>query len=190
MKPARCYIDFETYCEISLSKCGLFRYVTDSTFDINCMAFCFDGGKPEIWMPKENSVDFKKKGVTVHRSDTIPEHFKEFVDNGGILVAHNAMFERIVMELSFRANDYGFPMDIPLDQWLCTQAKCAVAGLPKKLEQACKALKTKTQKDMKGHNDMLRLASPSPYTKSRCWAHEGKYKEKYLNMYNYCVDDV
>lgn len=55
-------IDIETYCEADIKKCGLYRYVSDPSFEILLIAWATDegsgrgqrlwrneAGRPRIW---------------------------------------------------------------------------------------------------------------------------------------------
>lgn len=79
---------------------------------------------------------------------------------GGIVVAHNAMFERTAWR-TFKARlglDH-WP-DLPPEQQECTLARAAAKNLPMALEQLGIVLGLRQQKDMEGHAVMLKMAKP------------------------------
>lgn len=79
---------------------------------------------------------------------------------GGIVVAHNAMFERIAWR-TFKARLHldRWP-DLPASQQECTLARAAAKNLPMGLEDLGTVLSLKQQKDMDGHRVMLKMAKP------------------------------
>lgn len=186
MMPDRCHIDFETYSDLILKDVGVYRYVEHKSFDINCMAYCFDDGPVKLWIPDSNFVptDLMDLEGYVEITPVIPFALRRHIERGGEVAAHNAMFERVVSR-SARGRSYGFP-PTRISQWVCTEAKCAVAGLPRGLGDACKVVDTPNKKDEVGRFDMLRLAKP--YKSKRIMAKDEP--DRYLNMYRYCIDDV
>lgn len=69
-------IDIETYCEADIKKCGLYRYVSDPSFEILLIAWATDGGEGfgETKLadlasgdpfPQELLDDFKDSNVTL-----------------------------------------------------------------------------------------------------------------------------
>ena len=75
------YIDFETrsYCDLTAS--GSWRYAQDPTTEILCMAYAFSDTEPKLVIGSE-----------------LPDIVALHIDMGGIVEAHNAMFERALWE--------------------------------------------------------------------------------------------
>jgi DNA polymerase family A len=71
--------------------------------------------------------------------------------------AWNAAFERTIWNAIMVKG--GMPV-LPLEQFHCTMATAANAGLPMALDDAAAALATEHQKDKWGHSNMLRMARP------------------------------
>ena len=53
------YLDFETYSEADIKKCGAWRYSIDKTTEILCMAFAINDEQVELWTP-QNYCNLKK----------------------------------------------------------------------------------------------------------------------------------
>ena len=79
------------------------------------------------------------------------------VSAGAQIHAWNATFERTVWNAIMTKG--GLPV-LPLEQFHCTMAAAANAGLPMSLDDAAGALATAHQKDKWGHSNMLRMARP------------------------------
>jgi DNA polymerase bacteriophage-type len=107
---------------------------------------------------------------------------------GGIVVAHNAMFERISWRtFKARLNLDHWP-NLPAEQQECTLARAAAKSLPMSLEQLSEVLALKQRKDMAGHAVMLKMAKPK-ITKdgSMVWNDDPVLWDR--NM-QYCGQDV
>jgi DNA polymerase len=122
----RVHIDLETRSSIDINS-GVDKYISAPDFKILLISYAIDNGpvvthdlytqiKP---IPQEIIVLLKDSRVTK--------------------VAHNAVFEYMCFQ-----NELGFKLD--LEAWECTMVRTLVAGLPPKLEQACKALNLEQQK--------------------------------------------
>ncbi len=135
------YIDFETrsYCDLTAS--GSWRYAQDPTTEILCMAYAFSDTEPNLVIGSE-----------------LPDIVALHIDMGGIVEAHNAMFERALWE-SICVKKYGWP-EIKPEQWRCSAALCARWGVPRDLKTAPMALGLQENKDTEGRAIMLQLSKP------------------------------
>lgn len=167
-----CSLDFETRSTVDLRKSGMYVYAEHPTTDVLCLAFKFEGdGVVGLWTP--------------HMHDG-PADLIEHIRRGGELRAWNAAFERIIWR-RFMVY-YGFPA-VKNRQWTCTAAEAANMGLPRKLEEAAKALGLVQQKDMAGHRLMLQVSKPRRIEDDGTivwWQDENKLER----VYAYCQDDV
>lgn len=95
-----------------------------------------------------------------HPGDVDPVQLLNHVYAGGIVVAHNAMFERIAW--SFIRDKYKLHHwpELKAAQQRCTMAKAMSMNLPAKLEDLAKVLQTAQQKDSEGAALMKRMAKP------------------------------
>jgi DNA polymerase len=173
----RVVIDLETRSEVDLKKAGVTVYAKHPSTEVLCVAYKIDNKKTKIWWP-------------VLGEDT-PDDFFEAVYEGAELVAHNVSFEWSIFEYCYREKYDVFLPHLPIQDWRCTAAKAAVHALPRKLADACEALKLKVQKDKDGHKIMLKMSKPRS-----AWVKKGtgdKYfwkKEEVEKLGRYCMTDV
>tara|TARA_R110000824_G_scaffold20858_8_gene78216 strand:- start:1386 stop:3404 length:2019 start_codon:yes stop_codon:yes gene_type:complete len=96
------YLDLETRSECDLIFHGLRRYAEDATTEVICMAYCFDDGEVFFWWSNE----------------TFPQIVSDYFKAGGPIMAHNAEFERHLVEWVM-SNDHDFAPP-KLEQWRCS----------------------------------------------------------------------
>jgi DNA polymerase len=127
------WLDYETTSKADLTTNGLQRYVEDPTTGILCLGYAFGDDEPECWFPEDS-----------HFPGAIVDHIKR----GGVMVAHNATFDRLITEYVL-TNDFNTP-PTKLEQWRCSAARSMAHGLPAKLELACRAAGLPIQKQKEG----------------------------------------
>lgn len=77
-------IDIETYSDVDLSKCGVYKYSSSPNFEILLFGFSVDGGEVEV--------------VDVACGEEIPaDILAALSDESVIKWAFNAMFERVCL---------------------------------------------------------------------------------------------
>jgi len=185
------HVDFETYCELNLPKVGLFKYSEHPSLEIHVVGFAIDDEDVELWIPSNPSPKIKLEifqavGVHIHWGKKCPEALK----NASQYRAHNAQFERVIGN-SHAGRKIRFPKT-DVTQWVCTAAKAAASNIPRKLEDAAKALGLRHQKDTTNSGSMLKLAKPRRPSKNdprTRWTYENAFGD-YIKMYKYNVDDV
>lgn len=167
------HLDIETYSACDLGECGVYRYAEDPTTEILCIGFAFDSQDVRQWKPGE----------------PLPADLVTHISQGGEIRAHNANFERTV--LNGRAGQaIGFP-HIKIEQCVCTAVKVAASGIPRSLQKAAEALGTR-QKNEAGRIQLLQICQPKRPTKSdpaTRWTLQNA-PEKFEAMYAYNLDDV
>lgn len=158
-------LDYETRSEADLTETGGYEYSLHPSTQILCAAWRL-GTREElrtapirVWTPATPS-------------DLINELTAALLDPNVILVAHNAFFEQVITRnvlpkflnhtRAFTAREI---TRIPSSRWACTASLGSTLALPRKLEEACKALKLPVQKDMEGHRLMLKYSKPRKATK-------------------------
>ena len=199
MRPLRATIDFETRSACSLKKCGSWRYSLDPTTEVLCLAFrlpYWPKGETALWHPAFPHLEIEEG---VEGDHTLAELFHWILD-GDLVEAHNAWFERGIWT-NIMTPKMGWPLISP-EQWKCSAAKAAAVALPRKLEDAGRALNLTTLKDVQGHKVMLKVSKPrKPRKKEReIWIaihgrkgmpilwHESL--DLFLVLWSYCCQDI
>lgn len=192
------HIDFETRSTIELPAVGIDVYSKHPTTGVWCMAFALDDEPVRL-------IDLHGKmwtcGAGPANGPSLLEHFtgvsevNKFVENGGLVVAHNASFELAIWN-SIMVPRYGWPVLRP-EQVRCTMAQAYAMALPGSLEKAAAAVGIKEQKDLAGGRLMLQMARPRSYlapapgerdnTPVPVWWDE---PAKLAVLYEYCKQDV
>lgn len=165
------HIDIETFSDVDLAGCGVYRYAESPAFYIQLFSYSF-GDEPT-------------KRLDLQQGDVIPNKvIRALRDPKRIKVAHNAQFERVCI---------GFELDgKPLDptNWRCTMVWGSCLGLPQSLDGMGKALGLDVQKDKEGKRLIQYFSKPCKPTKANGmrtqnlpehapedWEHYGKYNE-------------
>lgn len=112
-------VDIETYSEIDLPNCGLYRYADDPSFKILLIAYAID--------------DEPVKLIDLTKGDDQTEFLKMLEDPAVTKTAYNAAFE-----IQCLSKHLGHQLDC--SQWRCTQVLAATLGLPRSLGEVAKAL--------------------------------------------------
>lgn len=119
------HIDIETYCDLDITKTGMYAYVFHPSFSIILFSYAYDDGPVTC-------ID-----TTKH---PIPDRIiKELSDPNIIKVAHNALFEFTSLEVHLFE-------ELDLAQWRCTMIMAYQQGLPGSLDQVGNILKLDKQK--------------------------------------------
>lgn len=168
------HIDIETFSELDLKKCGVYRYAEHPSTEILCIAYAFDDGPVQIW---KAAVDM-----------FLPDELVEAVSKS-YLWAHNANFERTVLN-GVAGKKIGFP-ETKIPNWYCTAATAAMYSLPRDLKRCAEVLGV-TKKDNVGVVAMHKLCKPrKPTTNNRLTRWLYTYcPEDYEALYRYCKQDV
>lgn len=128
-------IDIETYSDVDLSKCGVYKYASSPAFEILLFGYAVDGGAVRV--------------VDHACGEKIPDEVVEALfDESVTKWAFNAMFERVC--LSNYLGEWLEP-----EGWHCTMVCSATLGLPLSLESAGEVLGLEKQKLAEG-KDLIR----------------------------------
>lgn len=141
-------IDFETRSECNLKLCGAYKYSLDPSTRPTCLAIKIKGEPAVYFLPFE-VINRKWKDLPL----AFRKLWMRILDEGFLLVAHNAFFERVIYENILVAR-LGWP-PIGERQWRCTAAKAAACALPRSLEGAGEAMRLRVQKDKRGYVAMM-----------------------------------
>ena len=172
-------IDFETRSVVDLKKRGLFVYAEHPTTDAICLGVQVEDEEPRIWI----NPYFRKILWFGQYPEISTEELAGLVKQADVIVAQNSMFEYVTWN-EVCTKKHGFP-PLPLEKLHDTQAQLAYHALPQNLEKAAKALRLAVQKDMKGHQAMLKLCKPKSL-EPLIWNEDLRLLNDEIR---YCMDD-
>ena len=165
-------LDLETYSDVDLGKCGVYRYV-EGDFHILLCAYAFDDEEVRI--------------VDTACGEAMPEEVVGAIfDESVIKAAWNAQFERICLSRCFGKQ-------LSPDSWQCSMVWAASLSLPLALKNAAMVLKTGEQKDRAGEDLIRYFSIPCKPTKSNSGRTRNLPEhapEKWQNFKDYCLQDV
>lgn len=165
-------IDIETYSDVDLSKCGVYKYV-EGDFHILLFAYAFD--------------DEEVKIVDLACGEELPQEVLDAIDDPNVIKwAWNAQFERTCI-------GHYLGRVLSPDSWRCSMVHAASLSLPLSLKEAAKALKTGEQKDKAGENLIRYFSVPCKPTKSnggRTRNLPEHNPEGWQQFKDYCMQDV
>lgn len=173
-------IDIETFSDISLKDCGVYRYVDTPNFKILLLAYAFDDEPVQI--------------IDLASGDDIPERLKNAILSKSITkAAFNAQFERVCLQKHFgRA--------LSPESWECTMVKAATLGIPGGLDSVSRALgfPIDKQKLFTGKSLIRLFSIPRKATKSaqismlknKARIMPEDRPEEWEQFKKYCVQDV
>ena len=165
-------IDLETYSDIDLAKCGVYRYV-EGDFHILLFAYAFDDEETQV--------------IDLACGEELPEEVVNAIYDPDIIkAAWNAQFERTCLSKYFNTQ-------LSPDSWQCSMVWAASLSLPLKLKTAAEVLKTGEQKDGAGERLIKYFSVPCKPTK----ANGGRTRnlpehapEDWAKFMEYCRQDV
>jgi len=173
-------IDIETYCDLDLTKVGVYKYVEHESFEILMIAYAYDDDEVSI-------IDLTTIDDPSNDFDLMM--LLDDINNPSITKsAYNANFERIAL------NKY-LNTDKDPRHWECTMIYGAELGLPLGLGKAAEALRLPVdkQKDKAGKALIQYFCKPCRPTKAnggrtRNLPHHAE--ERWELFKNYCKQDV
>ena len=157
-------IDIETYSDLELAKCGVYKYTESDEFDILLFAYSADDGDIKL--------------VDLACGELLPEEVLDaLTDDSVIKWAFNANFERICISAWLKRNypekfkGYGIcdnTLSSYLDpaSWRCSMVWSAYMGLPLSLEGVGAVLGLEQQKLKEGRELIRYFSVPCKPTKS------------------------
>ncbi|WP_440682089.1 DNA polymerase [Cysteiniphilum halobium] len=163
------HIDFETYSECDLKKCGAWIYSTHPSTEVLCMAYAIDNEPVQLWLPNEPLP------LWVMTSNRLCLQVPEFK-----IHAWNCFFEYCIWHNTLKWRSIPDPRF-----WDNTQAHAMASSLPRSLGECAEVLTTQSdkQKDKRGARLIQKLCKP----------YRGKHiQDKTLlnELYDYCRQDV
>jgi DNA polymerase len=157
-------IDLETYSDVDIKKCGVYKYAESDAFEILLFAVSINNGPVTVY--------------DLANGDTLPRIILEALTDDSIIKwAFNATFERVCLSWYLRRNypEYFKSYSIPEDtvgnyldpaSWRCSMIWSAYMGLPLSLENVGAVLKLKDQKLKEGKDLIRYFCTPCKPTKA------------------------
>ena len=139
-------IDIESYSDVDLSKCGVYKYSSSPNFEILLFGYSVDGGDVQV--------------VDLCQGEKIPADILAALSDESVTKwAFNAMFERVC--LSNYLGEWLEP-----ESWKCTMVWSATLGLPLSLENVGAVLGLEKQKLSEGKDLIRYFCVPCKPTKA------------------------
>ena len=159
-------IDIETYSDVNLAKCGVYKYASSPGFEILLFGYSFDGNKVQT--------------IDLAQGEHLPQELIDALTDDSVTKwAFNANFERVC--LSRYLADIGISLDPfhdnhPLskecarflnpESWRCSMVWAATMGLPLSLEGVGTVLGLEKQKLSEGKELIKYFSVPCTPTKA------------------------
>lgn len=146
-------LDLETYSDVDLNKCGVYKYAQSSAFEILLFGVSVNGGEVQVY--------------DLAQGESVPmEIIKALTDNSVLKWAFNASFERVCLSVWLQTyypqyfESYSIHEDTVGDYldpsaWRCSMVWSAYMGLPLSLAGAGAVLGLSEQK-LKEGKDLIR----------------------------------
>ena len=166
-------IDIETFSDIDLIKCGVYKYADSPAFEILLFAYSIDNGEIHI-IDLASGNKLPEEIIAAIKSDTV------------IKTAFNAQFERVCL-----SKHLGILLDP--SSWYCTAVQAAELSLPSSLADVGAALGLERQKMTEGKELIKYFCVPCKPTKSNGGRTRNMPKgtpEKWSLFKKYCKRDV
>ncbi|RJW38490.1 hypothetical protein DXC97_13855 [Lachnospiraceae bacterium TF09-5] len=186
-------IDIETYSDVNLSKCGVYKYAESPDFEILLFGYSADGSDVTV--------------IDLAQGERLPQEIIDaLTDDSVIKWAFNANFERVCLSRYLR--DLGVSLDPfhdkhPLSQecarflnpesWRCSMVWAATMGLPLSLEGVGAVLGLEKQKLTEGKELIKYFSVPCAPTKvngGRTRNHPFHAPDKWEVFKKYNIRDV
>ena len=157
-------IDLETYSDVDLSKCGVYKYTESDNFEILLFAYSINHGEVEV--------------VDLAQGEKLPiEIIKALVDDGITKWAYNASFERVCLSryisryypeyfISYSINEDTVNEFLNPSSWRCSMIWSAYLGLPLSLAGVGSVLGLEEQKLKEGKDLIKYFCVPCNPTKT------------------------
>lgn len=139
-------LDLETFSDVDLSKCGVYKYASSPNFEILLFGYSVDGGEVQV-VDLACGEEISAKIIAALSDEDVTKW------------AFNAMFERVC--LSNYLGEWLEP-----EGWHCTMVWSATLGLPLSLENVGAALGLEKQKLTEGKDLIRYFCVPCKPTKA------------------------
>lgn len=175
MKKLSC--DIETFSDVDLIRCGVYKYVDSPDFEMLLFAYAADDGDVHI-IDIAGGEELPEKIIQAIKSDTV------------VKTAYNAQFERVCLSryLKLPEGEYLNPQS-----WYCTAVQAAELALPLSLADVGSVLGLERQKMTEGKELIKYFCVPCKPTKSngnRTRNRPCHDINKWETFKKYCMRDV
>ena len=187
MKIQTLSIDIETFSDVDLNKCGVYRYAESDAFAVLLFGYAVNGGSVSV--------------IDIAGGEEIPEHILSALSDPDVTKwAFNAAFERVCLSNWLRRNHpqhfrgYSIPEDpagayLDPSSWRCTMIWSAYLGFPLSLAGAGAVLGLEEQKLTEGKELIRCFCVPCRPTKAnggrtRNLPHHDRDKWERFKFYN------
>lgn len=175
MKKLSC--DIETFSDVDLIRCGVYKYADSPNFEMLLFAYAVDDGDVHI-IDIAGGEELPEEIIQVIKSDTV------------VKTAYNAQFERVCLSryLKLPEGEYLNPQS-----WYCTAVQAAELALPLSLADVGSVLGLERQKMTEGKELIKYFCVPCKPTKSngnRTQNRPCHDINKWETFKKYCMRDV
>ena len=175
MKKLSC--DIETFSDVDLIRCGVYKYADSPDFEMLLFAYAADDGDVHI-IDIAGGEELPEKIIQAIKSDTV------------VKTAYNAQFERVCLSryLKLPEGEYLNPQS-----WYCTAVQAAELALPLSLADVGSVLGLERQKMTEGKELIKYFCVPCKPTKSngnRTRNRPCHDINKWETFKKYCIRDV
>lgn len=170
-------IDFETASAADLKEVGAWSYSCHDSTRVYVVSFCYATGRDQ-----RTAVERWAPGAPP------PARLFDYVRAGGLLLAHNAGFERAIWS-NILTPHFGWPA-YDIDQWRDSQSAGLAINLPSALDGLCQALGCATQKDAEGAKLMKLMAVAVWDPVIGDWSYPHATPANLKRLAQYCDADV
>lgn len=115
------FIDIETFSDVELKGCGVYKYADSNAFEIMLFGYAYDNDDVAV-------IDLAQG------EELTPQLLKDLTDPSVLKLAHNANFERTCLAAWLK-------QEMPPEQWECTAVRASTLGLPRSLAAVGEALR-------------------------------------------------
>lgn len=175
MKKLSC--DIETFSDVDLIRCGVYKYADSPDFEMLLFAYAADDGDVHI--------------IDIAGSEELPEEIIQAIKSDTVVkTAYNAQFERVCLSryLKLPEGEYLNPQS-----WYCTAVQAAELALPLSLADVGSVLGLERQKMTEGKELIKYFCVPCKPTKSngnRTRNRPCHDINKWETFKKYCMRDV
>ncbi len=169
------WLDLETFSEVAIRN-GTYSYAENA--EIMLLAWALDDGPVGVW--------------DLTAGTPMPTRLRDALnDNGRLIYAHNAMFDRSVMRLGLNSDTTMRAAAQCIERWRCSMVHAMAHSLPGKLDSLCKIfeLEDKTAKK-DGTNYIHLFCKPRPKNVKLRRATSSTHPSEWARFVEYAAHDI